>query len=337
MTEDLESLYPEEAVDMYIEHRRPDLSEKSIENHRYRLDTFIEFCKTHDIDNVNTLSGRDLHRYRTWRSKDGISTMTLQTNLATLRVFLEFLASIDAVEPGLREKVVLPEVDKEDQARDIKLDDARATTILDYLQRFEYASRDHIILSLLWHTGIRLGTLRSFDVDDWDPDQSCLTVRHRPDSGTALKNGRGAERSIAVGDYYHGVIEDYLQYNRIEATDDYGREPLITSQYGRLSESPIRTTVYAWTRPCVVGEGCPHDRDPEDCEAMERDAESKCPSSRSPHAVRRGALTRMLRDGAPEQVVSDRSDVSTDVLDQHYDRRTELERMEQRREFMEDA
>jgi hypothetical protein len=44
----------------------------------------------------------------------------------------------------------------------------------------------------------------------------------------------------------------------------------------------------------------------------------------------------MLREGIPEQVVSDRSNVSPDVLDQHYDRRSERERMEVRREFLEE-
>lgn len=332
--DDLEPLSPERGVEMYIDHRRPDLSEKSLMNHKYRLDTFLEFCEIQDIDNLNDLSGRDLHHYRTWRGGD-IAPITLQTHLATLRVFLEFCASIDAVVQGLREKVVLPEVDREDQSRDIKLDEDRADAILDHLETFEYASRDHVIVAVLWHTGIRLGTLRALDVDDWDPDESCLEIRHRPDSTTPLKNQRGAERTIAVGQYYNGVINDYIEYNRYEVSDEYGREPLITSRRGRLSATPIRDTVYQWTRPCLMAE-CPHDRDPTSCEAMDDKQASRCPSSRSPHGVRRGAITRMLRDGTPEQVVSDRSNVSGDVLEQHYDQRTERERMDVRREFLND-
>jgi len=38
----------------------------------------------------------------------------------------------------------------------------------------------------------------------------------------------------------------------------------------------------------------------------------------------------------PENVVGDRANVSKDVLDQHYDQRTERERMEQRRGYLDD-
>lgn len=81
-----------------------------------------------------------------------------------------------------------------------------------------------------------------------------------------MKNGKAAERSIAV-DHYAEVIEDYIEYNRHAVEDDYGRDPLITSEYGRLSETPIRRTVYRWTRRCMVGD-CPHDEGPDTCPYM---------------------------------------------------------------------
>lgn len=333
---ELEPISPREAVEMYLSHRQHELSEKSLQNHKYRLDTFVEFCAQEDIDNLNELTGRDLHAYRVWRGED-VAALTLRTHLATLRVFLEFCATIDAVEQGFREKVVLPDVDAADASKSVQLEQDRAERILEWLEQFRYASRDHVLTAILWHTAIRIGTLRALDVDDWDSEALLLRVRHRPESETPLKNGRAAERSIVVGEHFAEVIDDYISYNREGVQDDYGRDPLVTTRSGRISSGTIRDTIYRVSRPCIIGVECPHDRDESSCEALETYQGSKCPSSRSPHAVRRGAITRMLRQGVPEEVVSDRSNATPDVLEQHYDERSERERAERRREFLNDV
>jgi site-specific recombinase XerD len=332
----LEPIAPAEAVELYFSHRRSDLSEKTLQNQRYRLDGFVEFCDEHGIENLNTLTGRDIHRFRSWRLDDGVSKVTLSGILQTFRVFLEFAANIDAVEPGLRERVELPNVDPAEEASDEILEEDRARAILDHLEKFAYASREHVLLTLIWHTGCRMGTIRALDVGDVDFEAQCLDVRHRPETGTPLKNRQAAERSVAIGEYYCDVLRDYIEHNRPSVRDDHGRAPLIASVHGRLSETAIRTDFYEITRPCMVGE-CPHDRDPDTCEAMTRKDASTCPSSRSPHPVRRGSITKHLRDGSPKEIVSERSNVSGEILDQHYDERTEREKMELRRDHIEGA
>jgi len=329
----LEPIEPSEAIEMYLQNRQPELSEKSIQNHTYRLGNFEEWCGEQEIENLNYLTGRDLNRYRNWRARD-IATVTLVGELRTLRVFLEFCASIDGVEPGLREKVRIPSVSDEEESKEIHIGVERAERILEYLNQFQYASRDHVVFAILWHTGCRLSTLRAVDVSDFDSEEPCLEVRHRPESETALKNGEAAERSIAVSDHYRGVIEDYIRHNRYDVTDDYGREPLITSEYGRLTGTAIRTAIYQLTQPCTYGD-CPHDREPSDCEYTNYEKVSECPSSLSPHPIRRGSITAHLREGTPGEVVSERMDVSPGVLDKHYDERTEREKMRVRRDYLE--
>jgi hypothetical protein len=92
--------------------------------------------------------------------------------------------------------------------------------------------------------------------------------------------------------------------------------------------------VCAVTRPCAYDEECPHERNPNSCEAATYTQASKCPSSVSPHDVRRGAITHLLRNDVPKQVVSDRVNSSPETLEKHYSQLTEEEKMEQQREYL---
>lgn len=129
-----------------------------------------------------------------------------------------------------------------------------------------------------------------------------------------------------------------MDRNRHDVTDEYGREPLITTKHGRPSSSSLYNWVNKATHPCEHAE-CPHDRDPSACEARGRnDSACKCPSARSPHAIRRGSITHELNDDTPPEAVSERMDVTLDVLYEHYDARTPQEKMEVRkRHFEEEA
>ena len=332
---DLQPIDPETAVDLYLDQRRDEVSGSTLQSHEYRLQSFIEWCEEEGITNLNELTGRDLHAFRVWRREEGdLEPVTLQGQLSTLRVFVRFCESIDAVQEDLESKILLPTISDDEGVSDTTLDPARAETILDYLGRYRYASRDHVIALLLWRTGMRTGTVRGLDLDDIDLDGQAIETVHRPDEDTPLKNGVNGERWIALSTDTAETLRDYIDGPRVDTRDEYGREPLLTTREGRASRSTVRDTLYRWSRPCVLGEECPHDRDPDECEAVEFDSASKCPSSRSPHDMRSGAITAHLLDDTPPEIVSDRMDVSQDVLDQHYDRRGEREKMEQRRDYL---
>jgi len=130
------------------------------------------------------------------------------------------------------------------------------------------------------------------------------------------------------------VIQDYIDHNRHDIVDDHSRRPLITSSRGRLCDGSIRETIYRLTQPFDIDE-CPHDKDPETCEYRQHSQRAGCPSSRSLHGIRRGSITNHLREGTPQEVVSNRANVSKEVLDQHYDERSKREKLQIRRDFVE--
>jgi len=331
---DLDPLAPEDAVKLYLDHREGELSADTHQSHRYRLESFAEWCEKNDIHNLNDLTGRKLHTYRVdRREEDDLKPVTLRGQLSTIRVFLRFCASIDAVSESIPEKMLIPTVSDGEAVSKTTLEPNRAERILEHLRKFEYASRNHAIMRLLWMTGMRVGSARSIDVDDYDPDAPGIQLVHRPEADTPLKNQERGQRWVALRDETATLLSDYIETRRIDTVDEHGREPLFTTNQGRISGSAIRATIYTLTRPCQYVE-CPHDRDPAECEAMERIHASKCPSSRSPHDVRSGAITSHLLDDVPVEIVSDRMNVSQQILDQHYDRRTEREKMEKRREYL---
>lgn len=200
-----------------------------------------------------------------------------------------------------------------------------AEELLEYLSKYHYASFRHVIIALFWETGIRIGAAHSIDLDNVYLEEGYIDLVHRPDTETTLKNGKSGERPVAISEGFAELLEEHIQNVRIDTIDDAGREPLFTNQHGRMTRSSIRRRVYDTTAPCFRGKPCP------DCiDSMDK----KCPEAVSPHAIRRGSITHYLTQDVPTEVVSDRMNVIQDVLDQHYDKRSQEVKLEQRRGYL---
>lgn len=338
MKDELEPIEPAEAKKMYLQQRKQEVSASTIQAHHYRLKHFVRWCEdVENLENLNTLSGRDLQRFKMWRRDDGgLNNVTMVTQLSTLRVFIKWCENIDAVASGTHDKILMPSLAKNEDRRTAILPEDAANKLIEYLRRLEFATRTHALVELLWHSGMRIGAAHSIDLEDYDQEEQYIEVRHRPETETRLKNKVDGERFVSLNPAVCDALDAYIKYNRIEEEDNYGRKPLFTSRCGRAAKTSLRDSLYRISRPCQYTGECPHDREIDSCEAMERNKASKCPSSVSPHAIRRGSITRHLSQDVPEKVVSDRMNVGLDVLEKHYDRRTESEKAEQRRDYLDE-
>lgn len=177
--DDLEPLDPETGVKLFLEHKATDCTESTVRNHRYRMKKFLNWCDAEDIDNLNDLSGRDVQRFRLWIDDDDVNALIIKNLMSCFRVFLKWAGSVEAVPESLYSKLMIPRVRRSEQSSEKILETERAEEILEYLSRYEYASIHHVLLALLWETGIRMGAVLSLDLVDVDFEQECVElVRH---------------------------------------------------------------------------------------------------------------------------------------------------------------
>jgi len=193
----LEPIDPETALEPYLADRENELTEATTYSHRSRLGHFVRWCDEQSIDNLNELTGRQLHRYRLWRRDEGdLSLASEKTQMDTLRVFIRWLEQVDGTEQDLSTKVRSPSLTPEQNTRDVMLDSEQATKGLAYLEKYQYATLGHVTIALLWHTMMRVGAAHALDLDDYHPDEQYLDVCHRPgqENGDQEHGRRGANR-----------------------------------------------------------------------------------------------------------------------------------------------
>lgn len=336
--ENLDPITPTKALELYISDRRSSLAESSITSHRSRVSTFVDWLEERDIDNLNELTGRRIKEYQLeGREAYNWTPTTEKSYMGTLRVFVRWCESIEAVESGLSERVQSPVLDENEGVRDVELDSETAQAVLENLERYHYCSREHVTLAVMWHTMARCGAVRSLDLEDFAAEEQYIRFRHRPETGTPLKNKHKSERHIAISAELADLLDEWVENKRLDMTDEYGRHPLLTTQYGRLSSTAISIYAYKYTQPCRYDGTCPEGRDPQTCESTKHGNVSTCPASVSPHPFRRGSITHWLRSDVPPRAVSSRADVSEEVIDKHYDERSDQDKMEQRREYLDNV
>jgi len=354
---ELESLAPRDAMEMWIDHASAERSEQTLQSYAYRVRTFVEWCESEGIDDLNDLSGRDIYRFDSKRRGEGIALATVNNLMGTLRLFLRFCETIDGVRDGLAETIDPPSLRKAERGDSEKLEPERAERLLETLHRYEFGSFDHALLALAWHTGLRLGGLHALDVEDCYLDEADLErLPHRVEvseevvenletpfvwvphheGSTPLKNQRDGERAVALHPEFARVVRAYIEVNRPDVTDEDGRRPLFCTSKGgtRASKGTLRRHVYIMTQPCRFGGGCPHGRDPEACVARQHGREAQCPSSKKPHAIRTGAITHHLDQGWSKTDLGARVNATAEVIDTHYDWPDKIRRMQARRSLL---
>jgi len=309
---------PRAARDRFIDRRKHENTDNTVRSYHDRLTRFVEWCEHTKRHDIGELSGWDLDEFRAERESTDISPATLRGELMALKQLLDYCASIDVIDEELPEKVNIPTLSRQEETSDEKLAHEDAEQLLEYYRNSPewFGQPRHAFLEVLWHVGSRMGGIRALDMRDYDPSAQTLEFVHRPPF-TKLKNKEQGERVIGLSKPVVDVLEAYITRERADKRDEKGRRPLFACRQGRPSRTTLRSWSYLATLPCVVVE-CPHGKRRETCDYTRRNYSSKCPSSRSPHAVRTGSITWQLLQDLKIETVAKRVNAKPETIRRHY-------------------
>lgn len=329
---------PRQARQQFLNAKQGTVKQSTVRAYRFPTEHFVEFCENHGLDSVGEIDGYIIESWKQTRRSENIKLITLKNNVKHLRVFIKYLERTELIESGTADRIEVPRVPGDEGVSDEVLRLSQAEDILRYLTTYEYGRRRHALFHTMWHTGCRISGAMALDLDDFEPGASngaILKFRNRKAAGTALKNGNGGERNVTISDSLTQTLNDYISVKRENVTDEFDRAPLFTTVNGRISRQGAYKNITALSRPCITSGSCPHDREEENCEAAQQKSKApSCPSSVSLHPIRRGSITYHIDRDWPKEKLSERVDVSVEVLNKHYDARTKEQERQGRRQYI---
>jgi site-specific recombinase XerD len=329
-------LSPGAARHRFLNAKQGTVKDSTFRAYRFPTRDFIEFCGNQGIETIGEVSNYLIELWIQKRETE-VKPITVNQNVRLLRVFVKWCERNDLVNGGTYDKVRVPNVPEEEEVSDVTIKPHTVTQITDHLSTYEYASRKHVAFKFIWETACRASGLISVDMDDVGRDNQgdpCVEFVNRKSAGTPLKNGNKSERLISISDPLFSLLDDYIDFHRENVEDEYGRKPLFTTRAGRVSRQRLYKDTVAFTRPCVYSGRCPAGREISECEpAQKKKSASSCPENISLHPIRRGSITAHINRGWEKELLSERVDVSVEVLEKHYDARTKEEALRRRKEY----
>jgi len=321
-------------------NRRENRSPTTRAQYKRTIPVFVDFANGKNVTNPKYISTELIDRFVDELQQEYDSDATILTYTKNVRAWLRWLHKRQLCpEPAFRI------LDKEElglspKARDEAIPQSVAAYLLEDLRKKRRGTHLHAVMELFWNCGPRIGGVNSLDLCDFDVGDTEIRFRHRPGTGTRLKNGNehddqpgDGERNVELKPTAIEAINLYINTKRPNVTDAYGREPLFSTNRGRASKSTIRRWVYRATS-CRWS---PKDFDNTSCKGNCDPDSSVCSYSYYPHAIRRGSIVTNLSNGLRPDYASERFDVSTKVIEKHYDPRTKQQRKEDRAEHVRDA
>ncbi|AFZ74830.1 tyrosine-type recombinase/integrase [Natronobacterium gregoryi] len=243
-------VHPRKARRDFLKAKRATLKQSSARAYEYPIKHFVQFLETEAVESMQEVDGYLIEQWKLDRQKDDLAPATFRNNVKKIKTFINWCEASSLVTLGLADSIDVPTISEDDEASHEHITFQRAQKVLNYLDTYRYASREHALFYTLWETGCRISGAVALDVGDLDQTKRKLEFVDRKEEGTALKNGRKGVRNVTLSEDLIHVLTDYIEVNRHDVRDDFNRRPLFTTPHKRLERQRAYKNIVGYTRPC---------------------------------------------------------------------------------------
>jgi integrase/recombinase XerD len=257
-------------------------------SYRYDLNAFADFLQNQSIDDLKQIDRSTIRNYLSWCRKKRLSSRSISRRISTLKGFFRFLLAENHIDSDPTSMIEHPKLGR---ILPKNLSIGEVDTLLAVSEKLDQgdalAARNHVMLHLLYATGLRVSELVKLPLIGYN--------RH---SGNLRVLGKGSkERLVPVGEQARNLLEEYL--NNIRPQLLHGKTSpsfFITRQ----AKAMTRNRYWQILKDIALQAGIKKEI--------------------SPHVLRHSFATHLLENGADlrsVQLMLGHSDISTTQLYTH--------------------
>lgn len=257
-------------------------------SYRYDLNTFADFLQKQAIADLRDIDLSTIRNYISWCRKKHLSSRSISRRISTLRGFFRFLLAETLIDSDPTSLIEHP---KQGRMLPKTLTVGEVDTLLAAAEKLDrgnpLAARNHVMLHLLYATGLRVSELVKLPLISFN--------RH---SGNLRVFGKGSkERLVPIGEQARVLLEEYLDHIRPQLLHGKASPALFVTMRGKAMS---RNRYWQIVKDL----------------ARQADIQKEI----SPHALRHSFATHLLENGADlrsVQLMLGHADIATTQLYTH--------------------
>lgn len=214
----------------YQKCKAENLSQKTIRNYGDLLMSFYKYVKKYDIDNIEEVKPHDIINYMEY-SLSRYSDITAKNRYTAVKAFYNFLIKEEYISFSPVSKIKKPKVGKKII---YSFTDEEVKEILSHYDTNDFiALRNHMIMVILFSTGVRISELLTISIYDIDLNENFILI-----------TGKGnKQRMIPISNLLNKKLVTYLRRRQeyVKTTKYNSYNLIINKDGGALTKSGINT------------------------------------------------------------------------------------------------